>query len=67
MCDRRCRGQGSGEGPGECKKITMSVFQTGKIIITGAREYPQLDEAYRFLNKVLVDNAKDILRISESS
>jgi len=66
LCDRRCRGQGSGDGPGECKKITMSVFQTGKIIITGAREYPQLDEAYKFLNKVLVDNAKDILRISEA-
>ena len=67
LCDRRCRGQGTGDGPGECKKITMSVFQTGKIIITGAREYPQLDEAYRFLNRVLVDNAKDILRIKESA
>ena len=67
LCDRRCRGQGTGDGPGECKKITMSVFQTGKIIITGAREYPQLDEAYRFLNRVLVDNAKDILRIKDSA
>jgi len=64
LCDRerRCRGQGSGEGPGECKKITLSVFQTGKIIITGAREYEQLDEAYKFLNTVLVKHARDILR-----
>lgn len=63
MCTCRCRGQGTGDGPGECKKITMSVFQTGKIIITGAREFAQLDEAYMFLNSVLVKHAKEILRM----
>ena len=62
MCAKRCRGQGDGDGPGECKKITMSVFQTGKIIITGAREMVQLDEAYQFLNRVLWNHRKDILR-----
>lgn len=62
MCAKRCRGQGEGGGPGECKKITMSVFQTGKIIITGAREMAQLDEAYQFLNRVLCTHSKEILR-----
>lgn len=62
MCAKRCRGQGEGDGPGECKKITMSVFQTGKIIITGAREMAQLEEAYQFLNGVLCTHSKEILR-----
>jgi TATA-box binding protein (TBP) (component of TFIID and TFIIIB) len=36
-----------------CKKITIAAFQTGSIIITGARNRKQLDEAYEFMNKVL--------------
>ncbi len=65
LCTKRCRGQGSGEGPGECKRITMSVFQTGKIIITGGRYMFQLEEAYNFLNRVLQDHAHDVLRLPQ--
>jgi TATA-box binding protein (TBP) (component of TFIID and TFIIIB) len=67
LCDRKCKGQGSGSGPGECKRITMSVFQTGKIIVTGGRYLFQLEEAYNFLNKVLQDHAHEILRIPSAS
>jgi TATA-box binding protein (TBP) (component of TFIID and TFIIIB) len=63
LCTKRCRGQGSGSGPGECKRITMSVFQTGKIIITGGRYLFQLEEAYNFLNAVLQTHANEILRL----
>jgi TATA-box binding protein (TBP) (component of TFIID and TFIIIB) len=63
LCAKRCRGQGTGSGPGECKRITMSVFQTGKIIITGGRYMYQLEEAYNFLNRVLQDHAEDVLRL----
>lgn len=65
LCTKRCKGQGSGSGPGECKRITMSVFQTGKIIITGGRYLFQLEEAYNFLNRVLQDHAHDILRLPD--
>lgn len=65
LCTKRCRGQGSGDGPGECKRITMSVFQTGKIIITGGRYMFQLEEAYNFLNRVLQDHAHDVLRLPQ--
>jgi hypothetical protein len=65
LCNKRCRGQGSGEGPGECKRITMSVFQTGKIIITGGRYMFQLEEAYNFLNRVLQDHAHEVLRLPQ--
>lgn len=63
LCNKRCRGQGSGSGPGQCKRITMSIFQTGNIIITGARYFYQIEEAYNFLNKVLQTHATEVLRI----
>jgi TATA-box binding protein (TBP) (component of TFIID and TFIIIB) len=52
-CPRFCNGQGDGTAIGNCKKITIAAFQTGSIIITGARNKPQLDEAYEFMNGVL--------------
>jgi TATA-box binding protein (TBP) (component of TFIID and TFIIIB) len=66
LCTKRCRGQGTGSGPGECKRITMSVFQTGKIIITGGRYMFQLEEAYNFLNRVLQDHAEEVLRLPDT-
>jgi hypothetical protein len=53
MCPRFCNGQGDGTAVGQCKKITIAAFQTGSIIITGARNRPQLEEAYQFMNEVL--------------
>jgi TATA-box binding protein (TBP) (component of TFIID and TFIIIB) len=53
QCQRFCKGQGTGEGEGECKRITMSIFRTGRIIITGARQIHQIQAAYDFLNHVL--------------
>jgi len=53
MCPRFCNGQGDGTTVGACKKITIAAFQTGSIIITGARNKKQLDEAYGFMNEVL--------------
>jgi TATA-box binding protein (TBP) (component of TFIID and TFIIIB) len=63
LCTKRCRGQGTGSGPGECKRITMSVFQTGKIIVTGGRYLFQLEEAYNFLNMVLQQHADEVLKL----
>lgn len=67
LCSKRCRGQGTGSGPGECKRITMSVFQTGKIIVTGGRYLFQLEEAYHFLNKVLQTHAQTVLKLNPES
>jgi len=53
QCNNFCKGQGTGEGEGECKRITMSIFRTGRIIITGARQIKQIEAAYDFLNQVL--------------
>lgn len=44
-----------------CKKITIAVFQSGCIIITGAQSYEQVDDAYEFIVQTLkaeVDRVK---------
>jgi TATA-box binding protein (TBP) (component of TFIID and TFIIIB) len=51
-CPTHCSGQGTGHGAGECKRITISIFQTGNIIITGARNMDQINEAHEFINRV---------------
>ena len=64
MCSNplKCKGQGSGVGDFQCKRITMSIFQTGKIIITGARYFHQIEAAYHFLNRVFATHADEVLR-----
>lgn len=59
-CQNRCNGKGCGTGDGECKIVTVCVFGNdapnrhgGKIIITGANSYQQVEDVYRFMNGVL--------------
>ena len=61
QCKNFCKGQGSGEGEGQCKRITMSIFRTGRIIITGAREIKQIESTYTFLNSVFDKYHKTVL------
>jgi TATA-box binding protein (TBP) (component of TFIID and TFIIIB) len=61
QCKSICKGQGTGDGDGACKRITMSIFRTGRIIITGAREIKQIEAAYSFLNKVFDKHEKTVL------
>jgi hypothetical protein len=63
MCPRFCNGQGDGTTIGSCKKVTIAAFQTGSIIITGARNMNQLDEAYGFMNQVLQTHRDAVVKI----
>lgn len=56
MCSKHCTGKGEGNGEGDCKKITIAPFQTGRVIITGARTIEQLDDAREFICKVISDH-----------
>ena len=62
-CPRFCTGQGDGTAIGSCKKITIAAFQTGSIIITGARNRAQLDEAYGFMNRVLTTHRDLVTKV----
>lgn len=56
-CQQKCLiGKGCGCGEGNCKKITIAIFQSGCIIITGGQNLNQVNEAHRFICKVLNDN-----------
>lgn len=52
----------SGEGHGEfnCKKITISCFQSGSVIITGSQMNSQIEECYDFINNILYKNVDKI-------
>ena len=60
-CTKKCNGKGVGNGDGDCKKITCSVFQSGNVIITGARDKQQIYDAYAYINE-LFKNHMDILK-----
>lgn len=61
-CQRNCgeRKGGEGNGFGDCKKITIAIFQSGCIIITGSQTKDQIEECYKYTNEVLYNN-KDLI------
>ena len=56
VCKNTCDGKGNGKGEGNCKKITIAAFQSGSVIITGAKNMRHINDAYRFINNVIQDN-----------
>lgn len=66
-CVRKCYGKGTGCGDGECKKITIAVFGSGCVIITGAQSFVQLDAAYAFICKVIKKHYKDFIKTDAQS
>lgn len=61
-CDKKCKGKGSGNKINDCKKITISIFQSGSIIITGAKCNEQKNTAYKFINNIIKFNYDKILK-----
>lgn len=52
-CEKICNGKGTGCGDGECKKVTIAVFKSGKVIITGGRNKEQINETFRFITNFI--------------
>lgn len=63
-CVSKCNGKGTGTGDGQCKKITISIFKSGSIIITGGRLVKQIEDAYASINAILKENYHDIIKLS---
>lgn len=61
-CSGKCSGKGSGNGESDCKKITVAVFNSGNVIITGAQSHHQLNTAYDFISQILKER-KDELKL----
>jgi hypothetical protein len=45
-----------------CKKVTVAVFESGRVLITGANDFNQVDEAYAFITSVMAAHANDLQR-----
>lgn len=60
QCSGKCIGKGRGNGDGDCKKITISTFQSGSVIITGARNTKQIYDAYNFINDVFANHYDEL-------
>lgn len=56
-----CKGYGRGDGNGNCKRITVSIFRTGKIIITGAMTMDQINAAYVYIAEILEKHSSKVL------
>jgi TATA-box binding protein (TBP) (component of TFIID and TFIIIB) len=48
-----------------CTQVTIAVFRTGSIIITGGCTIEQTNEAYNFINSVIKDNFNLIYQIQD--
>lgn len=71
-CNSQCiYGKGNGRIANHCKKITIAVFQSGCIIITGAQSLEQVNEAYNWMNNILLKHSarieKKILPVANKS
>lgn len=43
-----------------CKKITIAIFQSGCVIITGAQSLLQINEAYAWINEIIFGNKESV-------
>ena len=57
-CEKPCNGKGKGN---TCKKITIAVFKSGKIIITGGRSKENIQIAHQFITSFINENKEHIL------
>lgn len=64
-CKGVCFGKGTGHGDGECKKVTVAIFESGNVLITGGNQFEQVDEAYSYITNVVMTNKKDIEKATD--
>jgi TATA-box binding protein (TBP) (component of TFIID and TFIIIB) len=58
-CDTPCNGKGKDN---TCKKITVAVFKSGKIIITGGRSKENIQTAYQFITEFIEENNEILVK-----
>ena len=63
-CSKKCKGKGWGDGEGDCKKVTIAIFQSGNTGINGSRSLEQIRTAYNFINQIIKDYYEEIVRFS---
>lgn len=62
--DKTTAGKGSGDKVGQCKRVTVAIFESGKVIDTGGRNIKHANTAYTYVNKVIRKNANKFVKIN---
>lgn len=62
-CQTPCDGKGDGFTTTSCKKITISIFQSGCILITGVTSEKHIIIAYNFITNILKSNQDRVKRV----
>ena len=65
-CTGACSGKGNGHGESDCKKITVAIFKSGKIIITGGQNKGQIVIAYNFIKDFIHNDPESYKLIKEN-
>jgi len=60
-CATPCFGKKHTHNNGQCKKVTVAIFDSGSILITGATSHEQVKDAYTYICNVIMDN-RDYLK-----
>lgn len=63
-CSVNCFGKNSGTGNGNCKKVTVAIFESGSILITGGITFQQIDDAYSYICNIINENKNTIKKNS---
>lgn len=59
-CANHCFGKSNGKTINNCKKITIAIFESGSILITGGISFEQINDAYNYICNILVKHEKEI-------
>jgi hypothetical protein len=63
-CTEKCNGKGDGTGNGKCKKVTIPVFSSGSVLITGGNTEEQVIDAHNHFNMCIRKIYKDIVHFT---
>ena len=66
-CCDNCFGKGSGNGVKDCKKITVAIFESGSVLITGGVSFEQINDAYGYITNVFRNHKDEIKKADLSS
>lgn len=62
-CTKPCFGKGDGLSDGDCKKVTIAVFDSGKTLITGANTFDQVNDAYGYICRIVKENKYEVEKL----
>ena len=65
-CEKKCivSNKKAIKAKNKCSIITVAIFNSGKIIITGSNDMKKTKDAYKYINAILKDNYADIAKFS---